>query len=41
MLLEVAGTPSLDIDELRTELDRLRRSLGVEITLQDIDPVAL
>ena len=41
LLLEVAAPPSLDVDELREELDRLRQSLGVEITFQDIDPVAL
>ena len=41
MLLEVAAPPALDLDDLRAELDRLRQALGVEITLQDIDPVAL
>jgi glycine cleavage system transcriptional repressor len=41
LLLEVTAPPSLDVDELREELDRLRQSLGVEITFQDIDPVAL
>lgn len=41
MLLEVSGPETLDIDDLRTELDRLRQTLGVEITLQDIDPIAL
>jgi glycine cleavage system transcriptional repressor len=41
MLLEVQVPAGLDIDELREELDRLRQSLQVEITLQDIEAVAL
>lgn len=41
MLLEVTAPPTLNIDEFREALDQLRQSLGVEITLQDIDPVAL
>jgi glycine cleavage system transcriptional repressor len=41
LLLEVTAPPSVDIDELREALDRLRQTLGVEITFQDIDPVAL
>lgn len=40
LLLEVAAPSSLDLDDLREELDRLRGSLGVEISLQDIEPVA-
>lgn len=41
MLLEVQTPPHLDLDALRGSLDDLRKSLRVEITLQDIDPVAL
>ena len=41
MLLEVTAPPALDVDEFREELDRLRQTLGVDITLQDIEPVAL
>lgn len=41
MMLEVAAPASTDVEELGVELDRLRRELGVEITLQDIEPVGL
>lgn len=41
MLLEVSVPKDLDHDAWREELDTLRQSLQVEITLQDIDPVAL
>jgi glycine cleavage system transcriptional repressor len=41
MLLEVVAPPDLDVDEFREELDRLRQTLGVDLTLQDIEPVAL
>jgi glycine cleavage system transcriptional repressor len=41
MLLEVQIPPALDLDSLRAELDRLRSSLDVEISLQDIEAVAL
>jgi glycine cleavage system transcriptional repressor len=41
MLLEVQVPPTLDIDNLRDALDRLRQSLDVEISFQDIDVVPL
>jgi glycine cleavage system transcriptional repressor len=41
MLLEVQVPPVIDLDDLRAELDRLRTELGVEISLQDIEAVAL
>jgi len=41
MLLEVQVPGPLDMDELRTELDRLRRDLKVEISLQDIEAIPL
>ena len=41
MLLEVQVPDNLDMDELRTELDRLRQDLKVEISLQDIEAVSL
>jgi glycine cleavage system transcriptional repressor len=41
MLLEVQIPPALDLDGLREELDRLRTRLEVEISLQDIEAVAL
>jgi glycine cleavage system transcriptional repressor len=41
MLLEVAIPESADLDALRGELDDLRQKLNVEITLQDIESVAL
>ncbi len=41
MLLEVAVPDSMDLDDFREELDRLRADLKVEITLQDIEAVAL
>ena len=41
MFLEIQTPAALDFDDLGAELDRLRRSLGVEISLQDIEAVAL
>lgn len=41
MLLEIQTPASLDLDDLRSALDQLRRELEVEITLQDIEAVAL
>jgi len=41
MLLEIQMPPGLDLDALRSDLDDLRKSLQVEITLQDIEAVAL
>jgi glycine cleavage system transcriptional repressor len=41
MLLEVQFPDSLDMDELRTELDRLRQDLKVEISMQDIEAIPL
>jgi glycine cleavage system transcriptional repressor len=41
MLLEVQAPANLDLDDLRTELDRLRTELNVEISLQDIESVSL
>ena len=41
MLLELQGPPTLDMDGLRTALDELRQELNVEISLQDIEAVAL
>ncbi len=41
MLLELQAPASLDMDALRSELDQLRQDLKVEISLQDIEAVAL
>ncbi len=41
MLLEVQVPSAADIDDLRSELDQLRQDLKVEISLQDIEAVAL
>jgi len=41
LLVELQAPPKSDMDGLREELDQIRQSLGIEITLQDIDPVAL
>jgi glycine cleavage system transcriptional repressor len=41
MLLEIQIPASLDMDLVRTELDRLRQDLKVEISLQDIEAVPL
>lgn len=41
MLLEIQIPKGLDMDALRTDLDNLRQALKIEITLQDIEPVAL
>ena len=41
MLLEVQVPDHLDMDGLRTDLDRLRQDLKVEISLQDIEAVSL
>lgn len=41
MLLEVACPPAINLEEVKAELNRLKESLGVEITLQDIEPVLL
>ncbi len=41
MLLEVAVPESVDTEEFREALDQLRADLKVEITLQDIEAVAL
>jgi len=41
LLLEIQVPPKADMDSLRSELDQMRQALGVEITLQDIEPVAL
>jgi glycine cleavage system transcriptional repressor len=41
MLLELQVPPALDMDALRTELDLLRQDLGVEISFQDIEAIAL
>ncbi len=41
MLLEVAIPERVDMDEFRGELDTLRQALDVEISLQDIEAVAL
>jgi glycine cleavage system transcriptional repressor len=41
MLLEVQIPDNLDMDALRTELDRLREDLKVEISLQDIEAIPL
>ena len=41
MLLEVQVPASLDLDDLRTVLDRLHQDLKVEISLQDIEAIAL
>lgn len=41
MLLEVSVPESVDLDAFRGELDDLRQKLNVEISLQDIEAVAL
>lgn len=41
LLLEIRIPAGLDMDDLRSELDRLRQSLQVELTLQDIEALAL
>ena len=41
MLLELQVPASLDMEGLRAELDQLRHDLKVEISLQDIEAVAL
>jgi glycine cleavage system transcriptional repressor len=41
MLLEVHIPPKVKVAELSKELEHLGRLMGVEITLQDIEPVAL
>ncbi len=41
MLLELAAPPSADMEGVRADLDDLRQKLKVEISLQDIEPVAL
>ncbi len=41
MFLEIQIPSGFDLDDLRTELDSLRTSLHVEISLQDIDAAAL
>lgn len=41
MLLEVQSSAALDVDALREDLDTLRHDLGVEISLQDIEAIAL
>lgn len=41
MLLEIQLPPGTKVGDLADELERLGRLLGVEITLQDIEPVAL
>ena len=41
MLLELQVPASLDMDDLRTQLDQLRQDLKVEISLQDIEAVSL
>lgn len=41
MLLEIQVPSDLDVDDLRTDLDQLRQDLKVDITLQDIEAVAL
>jgi len=41
MMLEIQTPPGLDLDGLRSELDRLRAALDVEITLQDFEAVPL
>jgi len=41
MLLELQVPLTLDMDDLRSDLDQLRQDLKVEITLQDIEAIAL
>ncbi len=41
MLLEIQVPSSLDMDDLRTELDQLHQDLKVEISLQDIEAIPL
>jgi glycine cleavage system transcriptional repressor len=41
MLLEIQVPDGFDMDPVRGELDALRQELDVEITLQDLDAVAL
>jgi glycine cleavage system transcriptional repressor len=41
MLLEIQMPRTLDLDALRSELDDLKKNLQVEMTLQDIEAIAL
>jgi glycine cleavage system transcriptional repressor len=41
MLVEIQVPANLDMDDLRTDLDQLHQDLQVEMTLQDIEAVAL
>lgn len=41
MLLEIQIPAGVDLEALRSDLDDLRKNLQVEITLQDIEAVAL
>jgi glycine cleavage system transcriptional repressor len=41
MLLEVQAPQNLRLNDLREELNRLGRELGIEISLQDMEPVEL
>jgi glycine cleavage system transcriptional repressor len=41
MLLEIQVPTSVDMDDVRSDLDQLRQDLKVEISLQDIEAVAL
>ena len=41
MLLEIQVSDTVDLDGLRSDLDQLRQDLGVEVSFQDIEAVAL
>ena len=41
MLLEIQVPSTLDLDDLRTELDQLHQDLKVEVSLQDIEAIPL
>ena len=41
MLVEIQVPSTMDLDDLRTELDQLHQDLKVEVTLQDIEAIPL
>jgi glycine cleavage system transcriptional repressor len=41
MFIEIQVPDNMDLDKLRTELDRLRLDLQIEISLQDIEAISL
>ena len=41
MLLEIQAPSAAEMDNLRSDLDQLRKDLQVEISLQDIEAIPL